>query len=64
MLGLVYALARCGRGLRTVTVFVGLAAVSEFLGFPFGLALLAIVAIWLGARLIRHGDVLTPLRAA
>jgi hypothetical protein len=62
MLGLAYALARCGRGLRVIAAMVALASVAEFIGTPFGLVLLGITGIWLGARLVRSGDVFTPLR--
>ncbi len=64
MLGLAYALVRTGRGQRVVAVFLTLAAASEFIGFPFGLALIAATCVWLGVRLLRGGDVLVPLRSS
>lgn len=62
MLGLAFVLVRCGRGSRVPAAVMALAAAAQVLGSVFGVLLLPVVVLWLGARLLRRGDVTVPLR--
>ncbi len=62
-LALAVALWRSGHTLRTVGGLTGLIGIGEILNNPAALLLLAVVAMWLGLRLIARDDVLIPLRS-
>ena len=62
LLGLVYAMLRIGRPMRTLAVFLALAAVSEVFSFPLALPFFGIVAIWFGLRLTIRDDVAATMR--
>jgi hypothetical protein len=62
MLALVPALWRAGRAMRAPSALLVVVAVTEIFFTPLSLIAVAVLVIWLGARIVRHGDVREPFR--
>lgn len=62
-IALAIALWRSGRRLRIVAGLTVLIGIGEILTNPVALLLLAVVAMWLGLRLVVRDDVSIPLRS-